>query len=753
MMTIAEAIDYINAHTWSQWKLGLSRTEELLRLLGDPQKSLRFVHVAGSNGKGSTCAMVERILREAGYRTGFYPSPYIEDFRERIQVCGKYITEEALCRITARVRDAADSMEDHPSQFEIITAIGLVYFKEKKCDLVVLEVGLGGIFDSTNVIDAPEVAVITNIGLEHTEYLGNTLAEIARNKCGIIKSGADVVCYENVPEVMDVVRHVCAEKGCPLHIAHYGRIRPVEKSLEGQTFYYLAEEGGETSPLFCEEEPLCLALLGEYQLHNTVTALTIVEALRGRGWSIPQKAVREGLAGVQWPARFEVLSRHPLFILDGGHNPQCAEALAESLGEYLPDSRICRADGKDTVEKKAVFLMGMLADKDYHAVIDIISPFAAGFVCLTPDSPRALPAEKLAAELEERGFSARPCGTAAEGIETALCLAEEYLEENFPAEESRVEESRAEKSLAENSPAEESFSKESHAGQDTGRALPVVAFGSLYMAGHVRSVFSSVLQKHLVLSKKKQRKAALQRRRALTAAERAGKSAEICRILASMPQLQEAETILSYAATWDEADPWEINCLLQARGKTVCYPLTEENGRMTAVIPGAKGAALKEQPAQERESDQGGQPALERKSDRGEQPALERESDQKEQPAQERESAGHFSDSAIWKTGVYGIREPVKELALEVDPSRIDAVIVPCVVFDKRGGRCGHGAGYYDRFLTKVKPSAAKILIAFDAQESGEVPMEKTDIRMDFAVTESGLIAFGAGARPLTPCF
>ena len=176
-MTITEAIEYINAHTWSQWKLGLSRTEELLRLLGNPQKQLRFVHVAGSNGKGSTCAMVERILREAGYVTGFYPSPYIEDFRERIQVCGEYITEEALCRITARVRDAADSMEDHPSQFEIITAIGLLYFAEKNCNIVVLEVGLGGIFDSTNVIDAPEVAVITNIGLEHTEYLGNTLAE------------------------------------------------------------------------------------------------------------------------------------------------------------------------------------------------------------------------------------------------------------------------------------------------------------------------------------------------------------------------------------------------------------------------------------------------------------------------------------------------------------------------------------------------------------------------------------------------
>ncbi len=505
-MTITEAIDYINAHTWSQWKLGLSRTEELLRLLGNPQKRLRFVHVAGSNGKGSTCAMVERILREAGYVTGFYPSPYIEDFRERIQVCGEYITEEALCRITARVRDAADSMEDHPSQFEIITAIGLLYFAEKNCDMVVLEVGLGGIFDSTNVIDAPEVAVITNIGLEHTEYLGNTLAEIAGNKCGIIKSGADVVCYENVPEVMEVVRRVCAEKGCPLHIARYSRVQPIEKSLEGQIFRFLderdpasdnnidsmsIEEGAEGAAdavnaadadnrnhtactAISSEEPLRLVLLGEYQLHNAATALTIVEALRGRGWKIPQAAVRQGLAEVQWPARFEVLSRQPLFILDGGHNPQCAEALAESLGEYLPDSGAF--DGK-----KAVFLMGMLADKDYRAVIDIISPFAAGFVCLTPDSPRALPAEQLAAELRDRGFYARPCGTAEEGIEAALSLAAELGGKETGRESHQM-------------PAEENMEVppvKAGAASD-GQALPVVAFGSLYMAGAVRSAFRGI---------------------------------------------------------------------------------------------------------------------------------------------------------------------------------------------------------------------------------------------------------------------
>ena len=484
-MTITEAIEYINAHTWSQWKLGLSRTEELLRLLGNPQKQLRFVHVAGSNGKGSTCAMVERILREAGYVTGFYPSPYIEDFRERIQVCGEYITEEALCRITARVRDAADSMEDHPSQFEIITAIGLLYFAEKNCNIVVLEVGLGGIFDSTNVIDAPEVAVITNIGLEHTEYLGNTLAEIARNKCGIIKSGADVVCYENAAEVMDVVRRVCEEKGCPLHIARYSRIQLIEKGLEGQTFRFLHDPAPASQDIaISADEPLRLGLLGEYQLHNAATALTIVEALRGRGWKIPQEAVCQGLAEARWPARFEVLSRHPLFILDGGHNPQCAEALAESLREYLPDCNSNMAEsireylpdrnsdltdresdlpGREAdLGKKAVFLMGMLADKDYRAVIDIISPFAAGFVCLTPDSPRALPAEKLAAELQERGFYAKPCGTAAEGIKEALSLAVRLGGRGCGTEDT------SEKG-----------------------ALPVVSFGSLYMAGAVRSAFRS----------------------------------------------------------------------------------------------------------------------------------------------------------------------------------------------------------------------------------------------------------------------
>ncbi|MBP3735386.1 MAG: bifunctional folylpolyglutamate synthase/dihydrofolate synthase, partial [Lachnospiraceae bacterium] len=374
-MTVQEAIEYINRHTWSQWKLGLGRTEELLRRLGDPQKRLRFIHVAGSNGKGSTCAMLERILRAAGYRTGLYPSPYIEDFRERIQVNGAYITEEALCRITAQVAAQADAMEDHPSQFELITAIGMVYFAEERCDFVVLEVGLGGTFDSTNVIDAPEVAVITNLGLEHTEYLGNTLPEIAAAKGGIIKHGSDVVCYESDEEALRVIRGICEEKKCRLHIARHAEITPLQKNLSGQRF-------------FARGKIFRLSLLGEYQLRNASTVLTVIDVLRERGFAVPEKAVEEGLADVQWPARFEVLCREPLLILDGGHNPQCAEALAESLNAYLPGQQV-------------TFLTGILADKDVEKILDTLAPCGARYVCVTPDSPRAMPGEELAKRLRE----------------------------------------------------------------------------------------------------------------------------------------------------------------------------------------------------------------------------------------------------------------------------------------------------------------------------------------------------------------
>ena len=422
-MTPQEAIDYIEQYTWSTTRLGLERTRELLDKLGNPQKKLKFIHVAGSNGKGSTCAMLAAILQAAGYRTGLYISPYIQDFCERMQVDGQNVPGETLAEITGRVKTIADAMEDHPSQFELVTAIALEYFHEAGCDIVVLEVGMGGALDSTNAIDAPEVAVITNSGLEHTEYLGDTLEKIAATKAGIIKPGCHAVCYDGAPEVTEVVKRVCAEKNVALKCVDFSRMEPIAETLDGQTFRW---DGAEKR----------VALLGPHQLHNTATVLYTVEALRERGWKIPETAVDAGLASVKWPARLEVLSRDPLFLLDGGHNPQCAEALAAAIDKLLPG-------------KKVVFLLGVLADKDYPQIMDIVMPYAKKFVCMTPFSDRALTGDKLRDFLKNKGAAASSCGSdVARGIRAAQKAA--------------------------------------------GKRGAVVAFGSLYLAGHVRTVWQEL---------------------------------------------------------------------------------------------------------------------------------------------------------------------------------------------------------------------------------------------------------------------
>ena len=433
-MTVQEAIAYINDYTWSTSRLGLERTTELLRLLGDPQKRLKFVHVAGTNGKGSTCAMLASVLSCAGYRTGFYPSPYIEDFRERIQIDGEYIPEQALAGITERVAKAADSMEDHPSQFELITAIGMVYFAEEGCDIVILEVGMGGALDSTNVIDPPEAAVITNIGLDHTEYLGDTIEKIAATKAGIIKPGTRAVSYAQVPSVAAVLEADCAAKGVELRFA--SACTPLSRSLDGQTFSYKGKRYE-------------LALLGEHQLNNAAVVLETLETLRGIGYRISDAAVAEGLRTVRWPARFEVLSKDPLFILDGGHNPQCAEAIIRGIRDYVADP--------DKGEK-VTFLIGMLADKDYETTLRLIRPYGGCYVCITPASPRALPASELAdtiSRMYDDDGEMIPV-TWREKLEDAITAAVE-----------------------------------------TG--LPVIAFGSLYSAGALRRTFRQMLSAGRIL--------------------------------------------------------------------------------------------------------------------------------------------------------------------------------------------------------------------------------------------------------------
>ena len=616
-----DPVAYINTPRWQASRLGLERIRALLDRLGRPQDALRFVHVAGTNGKGSTCAYLAAVLQAAGYRTGLFTSPFILRFEERIRVNGSDISRDDLARATLLVREQAEALEretgDHPTEFELMCAVALVHFRAVGCDIVVMEVGLGGRLDSTNVIDAPEVCVIARIGLDHTALLGDTLAAVAGEKCGIIKSGVPVASWPQASEALAVVRETCAARGCELSIPNFESLQveplklhqgkgsvptsaddgasvpadgclfvgaraswdaPVfagdcasrdalssgmalfesagplggalpsegacspggiglsenawpsedgrgvcrERGAHGaertenvsrETFVCSMGDGGEVegrrgdkgagdSACFASSQlqsvsretfvrhfsyegvDYVTALLGSYQPANAALAIEALRLLRERGWRIPPEAVREGVAAARWPGRFEVVAARPLTIIDGGHNPQGAQALADSLADLLaalgrgasgsaasgePDvplaPRACGATaplgapdalgdcsaraacgataplgtsaplgssvpaavpvpgelasppapgacdaialadapapmlpyGDEKGHRNVVLVMGVLADKDYTAMIEAVAPLADAFVCYTPDSPRALAAADLAA--------------------------------------------------------------------------------------------------------------------------------------------------------------------------------------------------------------------------------------------------------------------------------------------------------------------------------------------------------------------
>ncbi len=392
---ISEALQYIHSVSWLGTIPGLSRERALLDRLGHPERALKFVHIAGTNGKGSTAAMLAAILRRAGYRTGLYTSPYILRFNERMQVDGVEIPDDMLCKLTEYVRPHADALAEHPTEFELITAMGFEYFKREKCDIVVCEVGMGGDWDATNVIENTECAVMTNIGLDHTKFLGDTVEAIARTKAGIVKPGRPCVLYRQKASVEQVIEEACRAKGAPLYRADFDAVILRSASLDGQRFDF-----GEMKDLF-------LPLLGAHQLKNAATALTAIDVLRGRGWDIPEGAVRQGLSEMTWPGRFQVLRKDPLFIADGGHNPQCLAALEAALRDYLPG-------------RKIVFLCGCMADKDYGDMFRRLAPFARAFVTVTPDNPRALPAKDLSDYIERTlALPATPCDSVAAGVALA----------------------------------------------------------------------------------------------------------------------------------------------------------------------------------------------------------------------------------------------------------------------------------------------------------------------------------------------
>ena len=374
-MTYDETLAYIHSTLKFGSKPGLSRIRALMEACGNPQKSTRFVHITGTNGKGSTTTMLTNIFRRAGYRVGTFLSPYVDNFRERMQINGELIPPAALTAELERLLPKIEAIKElghtQPTEFEIVTALALNWFAHEQCDIVMLEVGMGGRLDCTNVIDAPEAAVLTPVSLDHTKVLGSTVAEIAQDKCGIIKPGCDAVtCYGQAPEALAVLRADCAAKGVPLHI-------PDESALD----LLLCDISGSRA----EYDGLALRvnMAGMHQLQNAVTALTAARALRARGWKVSDADITDGIADTRFAGRLEIIRRDPLVLLDGGHNPAGVDAAARAIDDSLAGRRL-------------ITVMGMCADKATAYCIPEIARRSAVFIATQCDIPRALPASEVA---------------------------------------------------------------------------------------------------------------------------------------------------------------------------------------------------------------------------------------------------------------------------------------------------------------------------------------------------------------------
>lgn len=381
-MNYNEALTYINDKDKYGSRLGLESIGLLLHHLGDPHRDLKYIHVGGTNGKGSISAYLAECLKNAGYKTGLYTSPYLERFTERIQINGEDIPEDELAKITENVKSAADKMVadgmEHPTTFEIVTAIGFAYFKKNGADYVVLEVGLGGRFDATNIIEESIASIIATIDYDHMEVLGNSLAEIAYQKAGIIKKNGLVVAYPQGPESEKVLRSVSIENGAEYIAVDQNSVTIKEQTDRGSIFDYSWK--GETL------KNIKISMLGEYQIFNAATAVTCLLELRRRGHvKFDDQHLYKGLASTRWKGRLEVLSRNPVFLIDGAHNLQGIENLAKAISLFDYD--------------RLILGVGVLKDKDYTHMIEKLIPLADEVIVTEVNMPRKLKAEILAEEI------------------------------------------------------------------------------------------------------------------------------------------------------------------------------------------------------------------------------------------------------------------------------------------------------------------------------------------------------------------
>lgn len=372
-MTREEVMNFIDNSKKFGSRLELVRVEKLCELLGNPQDKLNCIHIAGTNGKGSTSVFIHNILVDAGYNTGLYTSPFIYEFNERIQINNTPILDSDLTEIMTEVSDKVSVMlqegYEHPTEFELITAAAFLYFERKKCDYVVLEVGLGGTFDATNIIKNSLLSVIVSISLDHTDYLGNTVAEVAKNKCGIIKHKCPVLSYMNQPdEALDVIKATAQEMSAPLTLADGTSLEILKCDLSGNRFSYKEKEY-ETS------------LIGKYQIYNAITAISAAKILCDCGVVISHNNIKNGLKMAKWPARYEILRHSPTVIADGSHNADGMNAFVETAKQIMKAKPIC--------------VFGMLKDKDYDFCLRKLSEITDTVIVTEVDSPRRETVENL----------------------------------------------------------------------------------------------------------------------------------------------------------------------------------------------------------------------------------------------------------------------------------------------------------------------------------------------------------------------
>lgn len=463
-MNYSEALEYIHGVDKFGMVLGLDSIKELLNRLGNPQNNFDIIHVAGTNGKGSTSSFISNILIESGYKVGLYTSPFLEVFNERIKINGENIDNEKLALSVSEVKNKVEEMlEDgfsHPTEFEIVTATAFNFYSKENVDILVLEVGLGGRFDATNVIDNSLISVISSISLDHVGVLGDTVEKIAYEKAGIIKKNGLVVVYKQGKNIIDVIEKYANNKEAELFISENENVDIKKSNLNNQIFSFTNFNGE-------KYEDLKIRMIGEHQIKNAILAIDAIYVLMSKGYlcKVDEESIKKGLLNTRWAGRFELINQKPLYIIDGAHNKDSATLLSDEVERLLGN------------EYDKTLILGVLSDKDVDGIVKVLVPKFDRVIVTKPDSPRALEVEELAYRV---GMY----------VDDIICI--ENIEEAVNYSYKWIQDIKKEKNTKKNnslSNTKSKYLKSMKNNNSLKNKYAVVAAGSLFLIGHIRGLF------------------------------------------------------------------------------------------------------------------------------------------------------------------------------------------------------------------------------------------------------------------------